>query len=327
MMITFNSVWQKITKKVFTLLILLMTTFISTSCHSNQRDEIKIMVPEGSPRIAQMQIEANQQTINGKKITVERVFGVDPLSVAFLSGSHHIIYAPINLGAKLIDMGVDYSFIATVTWGNLYLVSAQPIASIGDLDGQSILLFGQNSIPDIICRVLFENENFTTPPIISYVASVQNSYALLRDNTSRIVLLAEPMVSMILDEFPDLNIIDLQAEWGNYFGLASYPQSGVFVKNQLSEDIVDTYAQQLITSVEYVNQDSLDVIETAESLHMPYVGDNFLSSIQRSNIMFLSAYESRVHIINLFEKILSLSGDLINNRLPEESFYAWGAPK
>jgi NitT/TauT family transport system substrate-binding protein len=322
---TLLSRWS-ITKKLLTIFSLSMIMVISVSCNINQPNEIKVMVPEGSPRLAQILVEKHNEEIMGKSLKIERVFGTDPLTVAFLSGSHDIIYAPINLGAKLIDMGVEYSFIASVTWGNLFFVSEQTISSLNDLDGKTILVFGQNSIPDIICRILFDNEIFAVAPIISYVESVQSSFALLKSDTNRIALLAEPMVSMILDEYPNMNIIDLQEEWKNHYGLSSYPQSGLFVKKQLSSHIVDSYVQRLIESIEFINQEKQEVLEVAESLNLPYIGEHFFFSINRSNIIFLSAYDSRNHIINLFERILDLAGELINNRLPEESFYLWGAP-
>ena len=300
---------------------LLLIVLLLSACSEIEETHIKIMAPNGSPSLAQVYIEYYLPEISNVTYEIDIVNGAEPLVAAFGSESHDIIFAPTNLGAKLIDTGVPYRFTATINWGNLYLASKSNLAELGDLEGKEVIAFGQNSTPDIILRTLINNHSFNDAPNIRYVDSVQTSLAELLQDSSKIVLLAEPVLSVGQVNLGSLNVIDLQNEWELLTGMPSYPQAGVFVHNRLSNEVVEAYLEQLELGINYLIENPDLIASYAVSLEYPFPEPVLRNAIPRSNIRFTSAVESRAALETYFGFILELQGDLINNKLPNDDFY------
>ncbi len=309
-------------KNMFLLFFTLATILMLAACESDKERELKIMAPSGSPSLSQTYFQYTRPTIEGTDYTIDIVSGAEPLSAAFISESHDIIFAPTNLGANLIATGdVPYRFAATVTWGNLYLVSTSPINTLADVDGEEITLFGENATPDIITRSLLSEHDFDDEPSIRYVDSVQTALATLKTETEAIVLLAEPVLSMGQHDMEDLHVIDLQEAWREMTGKDAYPQAGIFVKDTLPADIVDVYLQHIETSVQMANEDPVLVAEYATALDYDFPKHILEEAIPRSNIAFKTALESREDLEEYFGRILDFNPDLIRGRLPDDDFY------
>ncbi len=309
-------------KKLFTLVFVLTTVLLIAACERENGMELKIMAPSGSPSLSQTYFQYTRPEIDGADYKIDIVSGAEPLSAAFISESHDIIFAPTNLGANLIATGdVPYRFAATVTWGNLYLVSTSPIASLADIDGKEITLFGENATPDTITRSLLAEQDFDTDPSLRYVDSVQTALATLKTETDAIVLLAEPVLSVGQTDMEDLHVIDLQEAWREMTGKDAYPQAGIFVKNTLPGDVVDSYLEHIETSVQMANEDPALVAEYAVALDYDFPKHVLEEAIPRSNIAFKTAAESRDDLELYFNRILDFNPDLIRGRLPDDDFY------
>lgn len=306
--------------KKFVFLLLFLVVVLS-ACNNVEETHIKIIAPNGSPSLSQVYIEYHSPEIENLTYEIDIVNGAEPLVAAFGSESHDIIFAPTNLGAKMIDTGVPYRFAATINWGNLYLASKLSLTTLGDLEGKEIIAFGQNSTPDIILRTLLNNYSFDEAPTIRYVDSVQTALAELLQDSSKIVLLAEPVLSVGQLNLGELNIIDLQTEWESLTGDPSYPQAGVFVHNDLSDDIVESYLNQLEFGINYLIENPDSIAAYAVSLEYPFPEPVLRSAIPRSNIRYTSASDSREALETYFGFILELEGSLINNKLPNDDFY------
>lgn len=289
----------------------------------------KVMAPIGTPALAQTYMEYSMPELDDYiTYEIETVSGTDPLVAAFASGSHDIIYAPTNLGAKLISTGVDYKFAGTVVWGNLYLASTgYDDFKLSDLEGEEIIAFGQNATPDVVLQTVLDNYEFTTPPTIRYVDSVTTAQSeLLMDNTA-IILIAEPLLSVtgLPTKLGDtLDVIDLQQEWENVTGSSSYPMAGIFVKSDLDKEVVNLYLEQVALSVNKANEETASVAEMAVELEYGFPLPVLVSSIPRSNLEYKSALESKIALEEYFTYILELNGALIGGSLPGEEFYYSG---
>lgn len=301
--------------------LILFLIFIISACRLEKDSSIKIIAPNGSPSLSQVYIEYYTPTIENMNYQIDIVAGIEPLVAAFGSASHDIIFAPTNLGARLIDTGVPYIFAATINWGNNYLVSKSPLSNLSDLEGKEIVAFGQNATPDIVLRSILNNYDFNVAPKIRYVDSVQTALAELLEDNDRIVLLAEPIMSIAQVNLGELNIIDLQEEWENLTGMPSYPQAGVFVHQDLEKSVVNAYLKQLEISVNYLQNNPNNIALYAVSLGYPFPEPVLRAAIPRSNIRYLSALESKEALEIYFQYILDLQGELINNKLPDDSFY------
>jgi len=305
---------------VFALLIMLV------GCKKNpEKVNLNIMVPLGSPALSQTYMESTLPSL-GENVTysIDIVSGTDPLIAAFASESHNIIYAPTNLGAKLISTGVNYSYAGTIVWGNYYLATGADIDfSFSDLEGKEIILFGQNSTPDIIVQTIINSYNFTNAPTITYVDSVGTALATLAADHTKIVLLAEPVLSVasLPSNVPNIKIIDIQSEWEILTGEGSYPQAGIFVHNDLNIDVVHDYLLMVEDSIEQALQDPAAIAQMAVDLEYGFPLPVLIGAIPRSHLEFKNAQESRDAMELYFNYILDFNPALIGGALPGDSFY------
>ena len=312
-------------KKINAFLLVLVVLFALAGCKEKEEVELKILAPLGSPALAQTYMESTLPSL-GEHVSyeIEVVSGTDPLVAAFGSASHDIIYAPTNLGAKLVSTGVDYKFAGTVVWGNLYLATGTDDAfTLADLDGKEIVVFGQNATPDIIVQTILDNETWTTAPTITYVDSAGTAMATLVSDPTKIVLLAEPVLSVasLPSNVANLKSINLQEAWADLTGETSYPQAGIFVKSDLDSEVVDAYLEQVEMSVQEANTNPADVAQMAVDLEYGFPLPVLTSAIPRSNLAFKTAQESRDALETYFGYILDFNGALIGGSLPSDEFY------
>ncbi|PAT01956.1 hypothetical protein CI105_03610 [Candidatus Izimaplasma bacterium ZiA1] len=309
--------------------ILMLSLFIFTSlvgCKNNEeKKELRIIVPLGSPALAQTYNESTLESIGDNiSYTIDVIVGSDPLVAAFGSGSHDIIYAPTNLGAKLISSGLDYKFAATVVFGNLYLATGTGIElTMESLDGKNITVFGQNATPEIILNTIINEYVYDVQPTFTYVDSASQALADLITDNNKIVLLAEPMLSVasLPTNVANITSLSLQDEWGKMTESTSYPQAGIFVKSSLDKDIVDSYLSKIEESVNYASTNTDELAQLAVDLEYGFPLQVLKGAIPRSGLMFMSALDSKTAIELYFTEIMEINSNLIGGSLPDTNFY------
>lgn len=311
-------------KKIYLLFVAVVLVFTAAGCQTEVEElHLKVMAPLGSPALAQTYMEYELPII-GEHVTyeVDTVSGTDPLVAAFTSGSHDIIYAPTNLGAKLYSTGIDYEFAGTVVWGNLFLATGTDEEfTLADLDGKEIIAFGQNATPDIILQTILADQEYETPPTITYKASVGEANAELAVDNSKIVLLAEPVLSVIGLNIENMKTISLQDAWSDLTGSDSYPQAGIFVKKDVSDEVLIAYLNEVRISIDQANTNPAEVAAMAVTLEYGFPEAVLTTAIPRSSLLFKNADDSKDALETYFEYILDFNPALIGESLPEDSFY------
>ena len=123
-------------KKIFVVISLLCVSLFISGCSKNKlEEEVSIIVPYGSPYLAIGGLLENEN------LKIEAVNGAANLQTAFVSGSHDIVIAPINLGAKLFNGGKSaYKIASVVTLNNTYIVTKEEnkLDSIRDLENEKV---------------------------------------------------------------------------------------------------------------------------------------------------------------------------------------------
>jgi NitT/TauT family transport system substrate-binding protein len=301
-------------KKILGFSLLILFSLLLTGCRG-KTPVLTVMAPAGSPALSQLYIQQDSEHYR-----VDIVNGSDPLIAAFGSGSHDIIFAPTNLGAKLYNTGTGYRFAGTVVWGNYYLVAkGRDTFDLASLEGKTIVVFGQNSTSDIIVKYLLAENGITA--ILTYVDAVSTATAQFIGDESLIILTAEPSLSVLAARIPDLQVIDLQTEYETITGTDSYPQAGVFVKDSLATDLVIGFLSDLADSVDLVNANPEKAENLAISLEYGFSEGVLLSAIPNSHMAFVDAAGSKPALETYFTMILEYNGALVGNRLPDEDFY------
>jgi len=299
-------------KKPITVLTIVLLLILLLSCE--QPRGLSVIVPSGSPALAQIFVQSAERD------TVDVVNGSDPLVAAFGSGSHDVIFAPTNLGAKMIASGSGYAFAAAVVWGNYHLVTTGWASfAIDDLEGAEIVAFGQNQTSDIILRHVLASNGIEAT--ITYVDAVATAASLFAAEPTRIVLTAEPSLSALRGVVAGLQSIDLQAAYADLHEGASYPQAGVFVKDGLDPEDVARYLEDLAASIAAVVADPAAAAAEAERLEFGFPVAVMAAAIPGSHLVFVDAIDARADLEAYFAVILALNPALIGGVLPGDSFY------
>ena len=324
-------------KKILSLLFILTFVFLFGCQKGNTTNEetttlatpvsFKVMTPNGSPALAQTVVQKNKPNL-GENVSyeIEVVTDASKLAAAMGSKSHEIIFAPINLGAKMYNAAGSYQLAATVVFGNNYIVTGDPsVTSLSDLEGKDVILFGENNVPAIVVNELLSYNNINAN--VSYLASTADTKNALVLDSNKIVLVAEPSVSALSVALKDvsLNVINVQAEWKKMTGNESYPQAAIFVNKEFAQknhDVVVSYLNAVKEEIEYTNSNVDSVAQMAVDLEYGFPLAVLKNAIPRSNLLFKSAVDSKVSVEYLFGKIMA-SGNtaLIGGKLPDEGFY------
>jgi NitT/TauT family transport system substrate-binding protein len=295
-------------KKIWIILLLVFLT----GCSSTEK--IKMMVPYGSPQLSQLYLQDNQDHYD-----VDIVVGADPLVAAFGSNSHDVIFAPINLGAKMFNSKEDYVLLGVVTWGNYYLISSTEINGFSSLNQKNLIIFGRNQVSDILIQYLIRE--YQIEVAITYVDSLSTATAHAIVNPYDIVMVAEPSYSLLKKENIFLYSIDLQQAFKEVSLDDSFPQAGVFIHQTVNAEKRLSIQVDLINSINQMNQDANKTAELAVRLGIDLDLDVLKNSFLSSNIEFRSATESKSAIILFFNLIMEINPGLIGNKLPNDTFY------
>ncbi len=302
-------------KKIVATLTLIVFSLLLLGC--KPRTQLRIITPAGSPTLAQLYMQEDKELYH-----VDVVNGPDLLVAAFTTGipTHDIILAPTNLGAKLVQAGSNFTFAGTIVWGNYYLISKDKTTfDMASLEGQEIIVFGQNQTSDIIIKSLLAELNITVT--ITYLDSVANAAAYYMADNSKIVMVAEPSLSTIASKVSNLQIIDIQEIYEEVTGESSYPQSGIFVSNTLTKRQVNQVLTDLKKSIEKANEYPSETGALAEELKIGFSAAIVEAAIPNSHLAFTSALDSKAALENYFNMILEMNPALIGNELPDETFY------
>ncbi|QWB96416.1 hypothetical protein KHQ89_02995 [Mycoplasmatota bacterium] len=288
-------------KKTYKYLVLVLLILIISSC---QKEKISIIVPYGSPSYTTMYLDDYDVSI---------IQGADPLVAAFGSNNYDVIVAPTNLGAKFYSSSKTYQLVASIVWGNMYLISHSPI-NFDQINDKNIYAFGQSQTPDIILNYIL-NAHEANPNII-YLSSASEVIASFMLNPNDIYLVAEPQYS-ILDNTDIIYAQDMQEAYEKISGLNPYPQASIFVNKNLSDRQVEDIENDFKNSINQLKKsenkkwiaDELDIEEAIIS-----------KVIERSHISYLNAEDAKYDIELYLNLIIDFNNNLLS-KLPEDSFY------
>lgn len=285
-----------------------------TACNQKQ-EQIKVIVPNGVPSIAQSYMEYHQEDTNYE---IERVSGPSPLLAAFTSKSHDIIIAPINVGANLYNKGTGYKLAGLLTWTNFQIISKNPI-DLDNLEDYTIISYGKAAVPEIILDYLFEKIN-SKLEINFDASSVQEAYLRFMQEENLVAIISEPVTTTAILNDETLYTLDLAQVWEDYTEYELFPQAGVFVSEDLTDSQANNYLRGLQSAALYTLNNPEEVADYCESMDYPFSLEVIKYSINRSNIAFLYASDEEQVISDFLNMIYDFKPELIGNNIPDEDF-------
>lgn len=206
---------------------LLLIGLLLIGCTPKKDQSIKVLAPYGAPALSlvkQASLDENE---------IDFVKGSEILSAELVKSDseYDIIYAPVNLGCKMIQAGKStYKLKAIITWGNLYVVGSSKDALV---KSKTFTSFGEGSVVDYVLKNAIDLENYE----VQYFSSAEDVQAQLLAQKTTLAMLAEPAVTATIQKAKQQNIhlqilVDLQDEYQKSMNteLKGFPQAAIFVK-------------------------------------------------------------------------------------------------
>lgn len=285
-----------------------------------------ILVPSGSTAMTLAHFASVKPEL-GSHVTYTvqpYVQGSDPLVAAFTSETAQVIVAPTNLGATLYQKDVPYQLVATLVWGNLYLISNEEL-SFDDLGGRKITAFGQGSTPDIVLQTILKEKGLLDSVEIEYLASVSDVQSMFVAGEIDVAVIAEPSLSVLKTKGENVNIVtDFQEQWGELYGVTSYPQASLFVHKDLIQnhsEVIEPLLAQVEASVEFANNSPADMAKEAIETGLEIPEAIITASTPNSHLIFKTAEEAKDEIELYLQKLYDFDAKTVGGALPEDDFY------
>lgn len=304
--------------KIFLTIAICLVAFITAGCEEQPSRKVSVLTPTGTPSLG-----IASAISDSSKVDVNIVSGADPLKAGFTTGNYDIIVAPVNLGAMFYNNVENFEYVLyqTIVWGNYYLASNEAINSIDELEGKKVVVFGQNSTPDVVLRTIIASKGLNVE--LEYVDDVATANSYLLTNKAEIIVSAEPSLTKVKSK-KAIHTFDLQQAWFEFSGNNSLPQAAIFVKASLKEDKdVLNVLSMMEKSVILAETNPTELIEKAVSIdsNLNTIGKETLElAIPYCNLKMISNQKEAIEFY--FNKVIELGiGKTVGGKLPDEGFY------
>lgn len=300
-------------KKIL-IIVMLFLCFIVSGC-GKETDKITIISPGGVPFMAIGGL------LEDSELSIESV-GIENLQTALSSGSHDIVIAPINLGAKLYGSGKSqYKVAAVITMNNAYIVTkaSNELEGVNDLVDKEIMAFGKAGVPGGLLKFLYNTNSNLSLDLIGenwYESSVE-VYGLFKDNSvAEYALMSEPEISKLkINDQINIKTLDVC----KLLNIDIAPQACIFV-NPNSENLnkISDVLAKIKTNIEFLNENPEEYANKILPLHQIFLDmgkEVIVSSIPLTSITYQKAY----YVKGQIENILTVINP--NAKIPNEDFY------
>ncbi len=282
---------------------------------------------------------------------------VDPQTIAsYVTGDSpkaDFCILPITAASKLLGSGEKYTMLATVTHGNLYLLSSEPTqyqtaSRLGLLAGKAVGIIQPNNVPGLTLAAILEDANvgfsWTEASMIGSGISGVGLMDIVQPSqyvnfSFDAIVQAEPTVSKLIKESANTEkplqiVADIQKLYGDGEG---YPQAVLVVKNSFlneHEDWVKSYLTKFANSITALNAETnMNTIVTAlngvrtKGLAPAITTENMsVEVLQRCNVKFASAAASKSTVTTYLAKLAGLKNPPANasvgENVADKFFYA-----
>ena len=298
-------------KKFLSLILIGLLALGCTACAEEYT--VTASAPNGAPALA-LAMLAVENPANYTFVAAETI------SAEFANQNSDFIIAPLNAGAKLFKMGKStYKLAGVVSWGNLYIASQKEGFTLEDLNGATIVLFGENTINASVVKFSLE-QNGIVPASIEYLGSAANTQSLLLTDPNAIVVTAEPALTAAKMKNPAITAYAVNDLYKAATGYDGYTQAALFVKAETAEnhpEVVKAYIDAVAASCQTATTDVDALANAAVTLEILPNVKVATNAIPGCSIRFVSAAEAREQI----ECTANIDLTQFGGALPADDFY------
>lgn len=236
---------------------------------------------------------------------------------------------PTEMAARLYNEGAKYQIAAINTSGFMYVLSSGvSIDDWSDLKGQEVSVANKGGSYDMIFRYILLKNGIDPDNDMSlrYIPSLEEQAQSVIDGESKIAVLPEPWVSMVLSENDTCKIaLDIQKEWIRINGMdLPLAQTCLVVKSEVAEknhEELSLFLEDYANSIDWVNQNPAETAKLMDKHDIGIPEKLAASVIPRSNLHFMSAKDAKPAVGKYLQVFLEWSPESIGGRMPDENIY------
>lgn len=316
-------------KLLIVLLITVSLSALTTACAPvNKVEQINMVAPAGATAISIVKPYKDTTELDGIPVRYEIVPTTDLIVARLTAKEADFAVVPVNLAAQLHQKKLPYKLASVVTWGNLYIASAQAIEGWDALKGQDIYMMGKGLVPDIVFRTLLKENGLDPEKDVNliYLSGATELAPNFLSGKATISMLPEPVLTTVKMKKSETHVfLDLQEEWNKAFNTTiGYPQAGILVREDLiqsSPALVKDYLKVLEEGMNWLNENPGEAGLYAEEMKLGLPAAVVEKSVPGNNIRHKLIPEVKQELNDFFRILYDFSPETLGGALPDDGLY------
>lgn len=263
----------------------------------------------------------------------------DQLRAMVAKGQGAFITVPSNNAAVFYNKGLELKLLDISVWNITYLITSDPKASsFADIQGQSLVVSLQGSVPDVMFQYLATKEGLdpATDFDLRYATDPTQGAQLLIAGEVENAVLSEALATSVLlqtkdKEVPLRRALAFDEAWvaatGGSEGQGSLqtPIAGVVATMTVMDkpDVIAVFEREYAKAVEWMLSDP-DAAGRLVETELPQLGLKaavLTASLKNITWQHTPAAEARAGLESFYTALMGLSPEVIGGKLPDDGFY------
>jgi len=315
-------------KTRFLSILLLLVALVSACSVEKKPEKLNVAAPAGATAISIAKPMKETSEIDGVPVQYEVVPTTDLIVARLTAKEADFAVVPVNLAAQLYQKKLPYKLASVVTWGNLFIASAEPLEGWDALKGKDIYVMGKGLVPDIVFRTLLKKNGLDPDQDVNliYLSGATELAPNFLAGKAEISMLPEPALTTVKMKKPETHVmLDLQQEWNKTFGTESgYPQAGILVKDELVQnapELVEKYLKVLEEGMVWLNENPAEAGKYAEELELGLAAAVVEKSMPGNNILYRSASQVQTELQDFYQVLYDFNPETVGGVIPDQGLY------
>lgn len=306
------------------------------ACQKEATGEYTLVAPDGAPALSVAGLIGKE--IEGNKIDVQVVASSQIAEKAMTSD---FAVVPANLAAKMYNSGEKVKLLASVTNGNLYIMSNvdKQNATLSDLVGKQVYSIGQGSVPDMVFKTVLTqssiefvvSESVVEGKVaIKYVADGQEAISSLKaaQNKSQEAygIIGEPACTAATTKGL-FRAMDLQNLWKTATSAeqVGYAQAVLIAKGDVVDntELLDAVIAAFVANEQYIVDNTAAAVAAIKSVYAQSALPDTLAApiVTRCNIKTYDSATYYEYINATLNAVYSIAPNAVGGKMPDRGLY------
>ena len=316
------------------------TTSETTPTTVTKVDKLTLVAPPGPMAIPMAYMVVNDKLADVAEETELVIWeNADQLKAMVAGGQGDFVTVPSNSAAIFYNKGLELRLLDISVWNITYLVTSDPTAAgFADIEGQSLVVSLQGSVPDVMFQYLAAKEGLDPEEDfeLRYATDPTQAAQLLVAGEVENAVLSEALATAVLlqtkdAETPLRKALAFDEAWtaaagGSTAGeSARTPIAGVVATASVMDnpDVIAAFEREYAAAIEWMLADPEAAGQLVET-ELPQLGLRaavMTASLQSITWEHKSAAEAKASLEAFYTALMELSPEVIGGKLPDDAFY------